>query len=338
MDDVILDSIPLIRTPESHVATSQAGYAYALQQGFFVADYTIGMHSPIGQQHYSVIDTVKIKSLQKGITRANCMDCVDRCSIFQFAVAKFLIVDIFMCLNATDLPKDLGTKLHAQIDGWISKRQPEYIWPFRRLYTGSANAIAMHSAGTQIYGESMLRYGKLSIFETYIDKLIGLRHLYTNLFLDYQRQNAMDTFFCSTAEEDGIIVRKYLQRRLSNAENSQPWHIWLLRHTWNICGIRFPITSYLDIVQVVFWLVLFFFFERVVGVDPSRLYRRPLSKFPSRHIARQPDEHGATRQRAWVLSTPLTVDTDSLTTTSDDDGDNELRSPWPPESTEFLAA
>lgn len=119
-------------------------------------------------------------SLQNGVCRTNCIDCLDRTNAAQFVIGK----------------RALGHQLHAL--GVISDTSVEYdtdaVDLFTHMYHDHGDTIAVQYAGSHLVN-TMETYRKINQWTSHSrDMLESFKRYYNNSFLDAQRQEAYNLF------------------------------------------------------------------------------------------------------------------------------------------------
>ncbi|KAI5785533.1 SacI homology domain-containing protein [Peziza echinospora] len=122
----------------------------------------------------------KPPSMQNGVCRTNCIDCLDRTNAAQFVVGK----------------RALGHQLHAL--GVISDTSVEYdtdaVNLFTHMYHDHGDTIAVQYAGSHLVN-TMETYRKINQWSSHSrDMLESFKRYYNNSFLDAQRQEAINLF------------------------------------------------------------------------------------------------------------------------------------------------
>ena len=121
-----------------------------------------------------------IPSIQNGIARTNCIDCLDRTNAAQFVIGK----------------RALGYQLHAL--GIISDKTISYdtdaVNMFTHMYHDHGDTIAIQYGGSQLVN-TMETYRKINQWTSHSrDMVESFKRYYNNSFLDGQRQEAYNLF------------------------------------------------------------------------------------------------------------------------------------------------
>ncbi|KAH7716085.1 polyphosphoinositide phosphatase [Aphelenchoides avenae] len=118
--------------------------------------------------------------LQHGISRTNCVDCLDRTNVAQFGIGKVA----------------LGCQLHAM--GYVEDPNvpitSELCRVFEELFDEHGDTMAWQYAGSQLV-HSIKTYKKISAFqERSRDVIQTISRYYSNTFSDYEKQNGINVF------------------------------------------------------------------------------------------------------------------------------------------------
>jgi hypothetical protein len=119
-------------------------------------------------------------SLQNGVARTNCIDCLDRTNAAQFVIGK----------------RALGHQLHAL--GVLSNTNIDYdtdaVNLFTHMYHDHGDTIAVQYGGSQLVN-TMETYRKINQWTSHSrDMVESFKRYYNNSFLDGQRQEAYNLF------------------------------------------------------------------------------------------------------------------------------------------------
>ncbi|KAI9780235.1 MAG: phosphatidylinositol-3,5-bisphosphate 5-phosphatase [Geoglossum umbratile] len=122
----------------------------------------------------------KPATMQNGVARTNCIDCLDRTNAAQFVIGK----------------RALGYQLHAL--GVISEKSVEYdtdaVNLFTHMYHDHGDTIAVQYGGSHLVN-TMETYRKINQWTSHSrDMVESFKRYYNNSFLDGQRQEAYNLF------------------------------------------------------------------------------------------------------------------------------------------------
>lgn len=118
--------------------------------------------------------------LQHGISRTNCVDCLDRTNVAQFGIGKVA----------------LGLQLYSMgfADEPVLSPSSEVCRMYEDLMDQHGDTLALQYAGSQLV-HSIKTYKKISVIqERSRDVIQTLSRYYSNTFGDYDKQNAINLF------------------------------------------------------------------------------------------------------------------------------------------------
>lgn len=119
----------------------------------------------------------RIDSVQKGIIRTNCMDCLDRTNVVQSLIAKQHLLQVVL------------TKWKLQITTDQVERALKHVW------ADNADAISQQYSGTGALKTDYTRTGKRTIMGQWRDLVNSIQRYIKGNLMDADRQDAMDLFF-----------------------------------------------------------------------------------------------------------------------------------------------
>ena len=167
----------------------------------------------------------EIQSLQDGVVRTNCMDCLDRTNVVQSMFGRYVlyhqlherlgltkadngIIRRFRRRRTLPLEYVVGYKQHPLTLPWIEGEESH-----RYLWADNADAISRLYAGTPALKGDFTRTGKRTKKGAMDDGVNSLTRYYVNNFIDADRQEGMDLlagnveFSSSTDDESARVLR-----------------------------------------------------------------------------------------------------------------------------------
>jgi len=137
-----------------------------------------------------------VYSLQEGVFRTNCIDCLDRTNVVQSLLARRSLQDQLLRLDILNV----GERIEDQV-GF------EYV--FKNVWADNADACARQYAGTGALKTDFTRHGKRSVWGALQDGYNCLIRYHMNNFYDGFRQDSLDLFIGNyIVEEDEGITKK----------------------------------------------------------------------------------------------------------------------------------
>ena len=187
-----------------------------------------------GQGYFSVVPKLsndstdwEVTSVQDGVVRTNCMDCLDRTNVVQSMFGRYILY------RQLQERKGLRAKRIARrtlpLESIVGYRKQPLTLPWlegeiahRCLWADNADAISNLYAGTPALKGDFTRTGKRTKRGAMNDGVNSLQRYYLNNFIDADRQEGMDLLVGSTqfnfipAEGDEEPSRAHLLEELSN--------------------------------------------------------------------------------------------------------------------------
>eukprot|EP00184_Porphyridium_aerugineum_P004517 CAMPEP_0184708508 /NCGR_PEP_ID=MMETSP0313-20130426/37812_1 /TAXON_ID=2792 /ORGANISM="Porphyridium aerugineum, Strain SAG 1380-2" /LENGTH=780 /DNA_ID=CAMNT_0027170101 /DNA_START=211 /DNA_END=2550 /DNA_ORIENTATION=+ len=121
-------------------------------------------------------------SVQKGVFRVNCVDCLDRTNVVQSAIAREALV-----LQLHSLLEDIGTAFGADAVRLTLDSEEN----FKHLWGDNADAVSKQYAGTGAMKTDMTRTGKRSTKGMLADGMKSAMRVYYKNVVDEARQEAI---------------------------------------------------------------------------------------------------------------------------------------------------
>ncbi|KAL8265580.1 hypothetical protein R6Q59_023710 [Mikania micrantha] len=136
-------------------------------------------------------DCVRISSLfQKGVLRTNCIDCLDRTNVAQYAYGLAALGHQLHALGAIDSSKiDLDDPLAQELMGFYERMGDT----LAHQYGGSA---AHNKVFSEVRGQWKAATQSQEFFRT-------LQRYYNNAYMDAEKQNAINVFLGHFQPRDG---------------------------------------------------------------------------------------------------------------------------------------
>uniref|UniRef100_A0AC35TLJ5 Histone acetyltransferase n=1 Tax=Rhabditophanes sp. KR3021 TaxID=114890 RepID=A0AC35TLJ5_9BILA len=122
----------------------------------------------------------KMYILQKGISRTNCVDCLDRTNVAQFGLAKVALGCQLYSMGFTGDP--------------VVAFGSEFCRIFEEMFDEHGDTMALQYAGSQLV-HTIKTYKKISALqEKSRDVIQTISRYYSNTFGDYEKQNSINLF------------------------------------------------------------------------------------------------------------------------------------------------
>lgn len=133
--------------------------------------------------------------LQSGVSRTNCIDCLDRTNAAQFVIGKHAMSMQLFALGLVADPSDVRYDCDA-------------VSMMIEMYHDHGDTIALQYGGSHLVN-TMETYRKINQWHSHSrDMIESIRRFYHNSFLDAQRQDAINLFLGNFRIEDGLGSQK----------------------------------------------------------------------------------------------------------------------------------
>ncbi|KAL2125495.1 hypothetical protein VTJ04DRAFT_1860 [Mycothermus thermophilus] len=161
----------------------------------------------IAQQYFRAADApgaarvdgrLEVRSLQSGVVRTNCMDCLDRTNVVQSMLGRWTLDRMLT---------DLGLLARG---ARFADEDPAFEELFRNLWADNADEVARGYAGTGAMKTDLTRLGKRTKGGALQDVRVSVTRYWRNNFLDGPRQDAFDLFLGAYQPPAGGIGAGYL--------------------------------------------------------------------------------------------------------------------------------
>ncbi|CAL1701192.1 unnamed protein product [Somion occarium] len=174
----------------------------------------------------------EIITLQKGVFRTNCLDCLDRTNFVQDILSRTTLEQFLMLIRKE----------------WLHQGT---LWSYHReLWAENGDALSRIYAGTGALNTSFTRSGKRTLAGVLSDATKSVSRAYINNFQDRGKQIAIDMFLGNLSTQRQVtifdplhdLVNEALNKRLH--EYSTTKHCTIFVGTWNLNG-RPPSSEFL---------------------------------------------------------------------------------------------
>ncbi|KAL7286222.1 hypothetical protein TKK_0019518 [Trichogramma kaykai] len=126
-------------------------------------------------------------SVQDGVFRTNCIDCLDRTNVVQSMLAKRVLSD---ALSKLEIARNVD-------------EHPSFEYLFKQIWADNADIISTQYSGTSALKTDFTRTGKRTKYGVLKDGVNSLTRYYKNNFADGFRQDAINLFLGRYTVRDG---------------------------------------------------------------------------------------------------------------------------------------
>jgi hypothetical protein len=184
----------------------------------------------IDEYGYFLMDTDnnQIVCPQKGVFRANCMDCLDRTNLVQNEISKTVLLDY------------IQNKFRDQRFG-----SDKLVARHSHLWAENGDGLSKIYAGTGALKSGFTRTGKQTLMNVLSDATRSVNRFYINNFQDKARQEVIDQLLGKLANQASITIHdpisdtvtRHLTKRLKEYSTSRK--ITIFCGTYNLNGKNF---------------------------------------------------------------------------------------------------
>ncbi|KAK6588938.1 Sac1p family [Cryptosporidium xiaoi] len=185
-----------------------------------------------------------VNSIQNGICRTNCIDCLDRTNVVQSVLGRRVLLNILRQMNDIDIPQiSETTSVFQAIPGRDSFNE----FYFRQIWSDNADALSKLYSGTPAQKTDFTRYGRRTRKGVVMDSIYSIVRFLLNSLIDGYTQDAYFVFTsqCSYPNSDLGIKRNMHDKLIVN------------RHKYLSSPIVFAIGQYFTLVALLIFLPLF---------------------------------------------------------------------------------
>ncbi|GJD08739.1 Phosphatidylinositide phosphatase SAC2 [Galdieria sulphuraria] len=159
-----------------------------------------------------------VRSLQDGVFRVNCVDCLDRTNVAQSAIARHLLVPQAKSVYIAGMQWN-KTKSNSLVGP--SRLETTSESQFNKIWSNNADILSKQYAGTGALKTDYTRSGKRSTKGLFKDGVNSVMRMYYKNFVDEERQDAMDLWL-GVAVINSIFSRTLLWSRYNNVQRLSP--------------------------------------------------------------------------------------------------------------------
>eukprot|EP00871_Galdieria_phlegrea_P005767 jgi/Galph1/678/GphlegSOOS_G5384.1 len=158
-----------------------------------------------------------LRSVQDGVFRVNCVDCLDRTNVAQSAIARYLLVPQAKSVYAAYYPMKHTNRLGPSRLDSASESLINKIW------SSNADVLSKQYAGTGALKTDYTRSGKRSTKGLFKDSMNSVMRIYYKNFVDEERQDALDLFLgIAIASASLSCLSSPLWSRYNNVQRLSP--------------------------------------------------------------------------------------------------------------------
>ena len=196
-------------------------------------DYLIQNIEPAANvfQFYSEnLSTHEILKQQKGTTRTNCLDCLDRTNVVQTRISWLVLQKMLSYLN-------LNIQNIFDIEEkFFTKTNNRFKENFKDIWAENGDQISIQYAGTASTITTVTKTGKHNLMGIIQHGIATVSRIYQGSFEDYFKQECIDTFLQKNLSEDFVnpVINSELMKK--KEEFTKYMNFFIFVGNWNLAG------------------------------------------------------------------------------------------------------
>lgn len=188
----------------------------------------------------------KIISLQKGIIRTNCIDCLDRTNLTQSWIARKVLYEQMKVEN------------RASTKHTFLLKEDDFV--FRSIWSTHGDLISRQYSGTGALKSDFTRTGKRTIVGLYNDGMNSIHRYFLNNFYDARKQDQYDLFYRDDFDYGTKSIPHWWIETPASKEPLLPLMLALLSLylAWKACkkkSMTFLLSSMLCVILAYKWII-----------------------------------------------------------------------------------
>jgi uncharacterized CHY-type Zn-finger protein len=198
-------------------------------------------------QFYSEdLSSHEILKQQKGTTRTNCLDCLDRTNVIQTRISWLVLQKMlyYLNLNVKNI-FDKSEKFFYLTDNKFKEN-------FKDLWAENGDQISIQYAGTASTITTVTKTGGHNLMGLIQHGIATVSRIYQGSFEDYFKQECIDTFLQKNLAEDFVNPVIYGELRKKKEEFTKYMDFFIYVGNWNLAGKQ--LDNDIDIIN---WLNAF---------------------------------------------------------------------------------
>ena len=196
-------------------------------------DYLIQNIEPVANifQFYSEdLTTHEILKQQKGTTRTNCLDCLDRTNVVQTRISWLVLQKMlsYLGLNVQNI-FDINEK-------FFTLTSNEFKEKFKDLWAENGDEISIQYSGTASTITTVTKTGGHNLMGLIQHGLATVSRIYQGSFEDYFKQECIDTFLQKNLSEGFVnpVINNELTKKKD--EFTKYMNFFIFIGNWNLAG------------------------------------------------------------------------------------------------------
>ena len=176
------------------------------------------------------LSTHEILKQQKGTTRTNCLDCLDRTNVIQTRISWLVLQKMLYYLNLN------VQNIFDKEEKFFSLTNNKFKENFKDLWAENGDEISIQYAGTASTHTTVTKNGGHGLMGLIQHGIATVSRIYQGSFEDYFKQECIDTFLQKNLADDFVNPVIYNELRKKKEEFTKYMNFFIYIGNWNLSG------------------------------------------------------------------------------------------------------
>ena len=176
------------------------------------------------------LTTNEILKNQKGTTRTNCLDCLDRTNVIQTRISWLVLQKMLYYLNLN------VEKIFDKEEKFFYLTNNKFKENFKDIWAENGDEISIQYAGTASTITTVTKTGGHNLMGLIQHGIATVSRIYQGSFEDYFKQECIDTFLQKNLAEDFVNPVIYNELRKKKEEYTKYMNFFIFVGNWNLSG------------------------------------------------------------------------------------------------------
>ena len=176
------------------------------------------------------LTTNEILKNQKGTTRTNCLDCLDRTNVIQTRISWLVLQKMLYYLNLN------VENIFDKEEKFFYLTNNKFKENFKDIWAENGDEISIQYAGTASTITTVTKTGGHNLMGLIQHGIATVSRIYQGSFEDYFKQECIDTFLQKNLAEDFVNPVIYNELRKKKEEYTKYMNFFIFVGNWNLSG------------------------------------------------------------------------------------------------------
>ena len=167
---------------------------------------------------------------QKGTTRTNCLDCLDRTNVIQTRISWLVLQKMLYYLNLN------VQHIFDKEEKFFFQTKNKFKENFKDLWAENGDEISIQYAGTASTITTVTKTGGHNLMGLIQHGIATVSRIYQGSFEDYFKQECIDTLLQKNLAEDFVNPVIYNELRKKKEEFTKYMNFFIFVGNWNLAG------------------------------------------------------------------------------------------------------